>query len=119
MANAHTTRKGTTMSESFQPDPIDMNTQRIMVTVELHVTGRLIPYLDVAGLQLVRNSLRSEDSRRMCATGNLAVVRADVLEAVCRRLDFLGFAPLAYFQDVFVADMRPDTPDDISELEES
>ena len=106
------------MSESFQPAPMDEFTQRIMVDVELHVTGRLIPHLDLEGLLLARNSLRSEDSRRMCATGNLAVVRADVLEAVCRRLADLDFAPLDYFRDVYVGDMRPEIPDDIGELEE-
>lgn len=105
------------MTESILPPPMDMHMQRLMVDVGLHTTGRLVPHLDLAGLQQVRNQLRSEDSRRMCSEGNLAVVRADVLEAVCRRLADLDYAPLEYFQDLYVADMRPDTPDDISELD--
>jgi hypothetical protein len=87
--------------------------ETLMIAGELRVLGDLVPRMPEDGLLLLRQMLR-EPSRWTLATPLQRLFAADLLDAVCRRLETAGFAPAAYF--VNAGDMYPSAPDDTSSL---
>jgi hypothetical protein len=76
---------------------------------ELETMRKLLVHLDCEGLQLVRRRLKDLDLVHTCGSGPLALLRADLLDATCRLLVALEYAPAMYFTGC--GDMFPDTPD--------
>ena len=85
-------------------NPLPDQAERAITAAEITTCHALIAHLDVAGLSKVRRRLKDLDILRICASGNLAELRAETLDAACRRLVELGVAPALYY----VADMLPD-----------
>jgi hypothetical protein len=116
------------MTEVVYPTPMDPHMIRMAAVAELIAYGPLLAHLDVDGLLVIRYRLREPALVATCATGNLAVMRADLLNATCRALAAAGFAPLQYFVDngeayPEVADTvpetfppRPATPEEIAAI---
>ena len=90
-------------------DPIPANAERMTAAAEIRTCQRLLAHLDAEGLQSVRGRLKDLDLVRICGEGALAEMRADLLDATCRRLVEAGRAPAIYF--VHAGDMLPDAPD--------
>jgi hypothetical protein len=105
------------MTEIVNPEPMDPQMLRMAYTTELLAYGPLIAHLDVEGLVVLRERLRDADLVAICADGNLAEVRKQALDAVCRGLVAGGYAAAQYFLDN--GEMFPVVPDDASELDGS
>lgn len=101
------------MSESIAPDPISADTLRTLAVAELTTIQNLLVYLDLGGLQFVRNRLRSNDLARVCDEGPLAETRAVLLDTACWALVASGWASEQYF--LGSGDMLPSAPDTIED----
>lgn len=75
---------------------------------------RLLVYLDLDGLQYVRDHLHSPGVLGICDQGPLAEERAVLLDTTCRALVAFGWAPEQYFLEC--GDILPSTPDTIAEV---
>jgi len=101
------------MTESIAPDPISADTLRTLAVAELTTMQNLLVYLDLGGLQFVRNRLHSPDLVRVCDEGPLAETRAVILDTTCWALVALGWAPEQYFLEC--GDIFPSAPDTIAD----
>jgi hypothetical protein len=81
----------------------------IIAAAQLETMRGLLTHLDSEGLQKVRGRLKDQDLVQICGQGPLALLRADLLDASCRRLVALEYAPEAYF--IGCGDMHPTAPD--------
>lgn len=95
------------MTEVEHPEPIPAVAQRMTAAAETHAFRSLLAHLDSEGLQVVRTRLKDLDFVRLCGSGNLAEMRAECLDAACRRL--IGLEPT--MRDYYAPDMLPDVPD--------
>jgi|GEM_PF-4704165 hypothetical protein len=93
--------------EDLGINPMPAQAERAVIMAEIATCRALIGHLDVKGLELVRRRMKSTDVVRISNLGNLAELRADCLDAACRRLVDLGRAPAAYYEP----DMLPSVPD--------
>jgi hypothetical protein len=100
------------MPESAASEPIPAETLRALAVAELITIQDLLVYLDLDGLRSVRNRLHSPDLIRVCDRGPLAETRAVLLDATCRALVALRWAPEQYFLEC--GDMFPSVPDTIA-----
>jgi len=98
------------MTDDLGINPLSEQAERAIVAAEIGACRALIGHLDARGAQLVRRRLKSPDVVEACGVGNLAEVRAECLDAACRRLVELKRAPAEYY----AADMLPDVPDDLA-----
>lgn len=81
-----------------------------MVMAELVTMGRLARHLDREGLEQVRTRLKASDMvAAMRQGGELAEIRAEILDAVCGLLCDLTGTPEAYY--IGCGDMFPKAPD--------
>jgi len=101
------------MSESLDPAPISDDILRTLAVAELTTVRNLLAYLDVAGLQMIRNRLRDPDLERVCDEGPLAETRAVLLDRTCRALVVCEWAPERYF--LMCGDILPRAPDTIAD----
>jgi hypothetical protein len=104
------------MTEIFHPEPIDPQALRFAVVTELIAYKPLLAHLDVEGLLVLRARLREPELVATCAIGNLAEMRRDTLDVVCRYLVAHEYAPALYF--TYIGEMFPITADDASEIDE-
>jgi hypothetical protein len=102
------------MTEIVHPEPLDPQFLRTSAVAELLAYKPLLAHLDVEGLLVLRDRLREPALVATCADGNLAEMRADTLDVVCRYLVAQEYAPAMYFTDN--GEMFP-TADDLSELD--
>jgi hypothetical protein len=103
------------MTEIVHPEPIDPQALRMAVVTELIAYKPLLAHLDDDGLLMLRNRLREAAMVATCADGNLAEMRRDTLDAVCRHLVAHEYAPEMYFRDA--GDLLASAPDDLSGLD--
>jgi len=101
------------MSESAASESIPAEVLRTLAVAELTTIQYLLVYLDLDGLQFVRDRLHSPDLVGACAEGPLAETRAVLLDTTCRALVFVGWAPEQYFLEC--GDMFPRAPDTIAD----
>ena len=101
------------MTESAASEPIPAEALRTLAVAELTTIQYLLVYLDLDGLQFVRNRLHSPDLLRVCDEGPLAETRAVLLDTTCRALVVFGWAPERYFLEC--GDMFPSAPDTIAD----
>ena len=101
------------MTESAASDPIRAEVLRTLAVGELATIQYLLVYLDLDGLQFVRNRLHSPDLVGVCDEGPLAETRAVLLDTTCRALVVFGWAPEQYFLEC--GDMFPGAPDTIAD----
>jgi hypothetical protein len=101
------------MGELIAPEPIPADTLRTLAVAELTTIQNLFVYLDLDGLQYVRNRLHSRDVLQVCDEGPLAETRAVLLDTTCRALAASGWAPEQYFLEC--GDMFPSAPDTIAD----
>ena len=101
------------MTEPIAPEPIPDETLCTLAVAELTTIQDLLVYLDLEGLQFVRNRLHSADLARVCDQGPLAETRAVLLDTTFRALVALGWAPAQYFLEC--GDMFPSAPDTIAD----
>jgi hypothetical protein len=97
------------MTAVVYPEPIDPQALRFAVVTELTAYRPLLAHLDVEGLLVLRDRLREPALVATCADGNLAEMRADTLDVVCRYLVAQEYAPAMYF--IGTGEMSPETPD--------
>jgi len=96
------------MTESAASEPIPAEVLRTLAVSELTTIQYLLVYLDLDGLQFVRNRLHSPGLVRVCDEGPLAETRAVLLDTTCRALVVFGWAPEQYFLEC--GDMFPARP---------
>ena len=101
------------MTESAASEPIPAEVLRTLAVAELTTIQYLLVYLDLDGLQFVRNRLHSPGLLRVCDEGPLAETRAVLLDTTCRALVVFGWAPEQYFLEC--GDMLPSAPDTIAD----
>jgi hypothetical protein len=101
------------MTESTASEPIPAETLRTLAVAELTTIQNLLVYLDLDGLQFVRNRLHSPGLVGVCDEGPLAETRAVLLDTTCRALVVFGWAPEQYFLEC--GDMLPSAPDTIAD----
>ena len=101
------------MTESAASEPIPADALRTLAVAELTTIQNLLVYLDLDGLQFVRNRLHSPDLVRVCDEGPLAETRAVLLDTTSRALVVFGWAPEQYFREC--GDMFPSAPDTIAD----
>jgi hypothetical protein len=101
------------MTESAASEPIPVEALRTLAVAELTTIQYLLVYLDLDGLQFVRNRLHSPDLVGVCDEGPLAETRAVLLDTTCRALVVFGWAPEQYFLEC--GDMFPSAPDTIAD----
>jgi len=101
------------MTESAASEPIPAEALRTLAVAELTTIQYLLVYLDLDGLQFVRNRLHSPGLLRVCDEGPLAETRAVLLDTTCRALVVFGWAPEQYFLEC--GDMLPSAPDTIAD----
>jgi hypothetical protein len=82
-------------------------------TAALLAFQSVLIYLDKYGLAVVHEQLKAADIVRVCAEGELAELRADVLDATCCALVAAGVGSIEYF--VGTGDAFPRVPDFVSE----
>jgi hypothetical protein len=102
------------MTEIVQPEPLTPEFLRRSAVAELLAYKPLLAHLTVPGLLVLRDRLREPEIVSTCADGNLAEMRADTLDVVCKHLVAYEYAPALYFTDS--GEMWP-TADDASELD--
>jgi hypothetical protein len=101
------------MSESAASEPIPAEVLRTLAVAELTTIQYLLVYLDLDGLQFVRDRLHSPELVGVCDEGPLAETRAVLLDTTCRALVLVGWAPEHYFLEC--GDMFPSAPDTIAD----
>ena len=101
------------MTESAASEPIPAEALRTLAVAELTTIQYLLVYLDLDGLQFVRNRLHSPGLLRVCDEGPLAETRAVLLDTTCRALVAFRWAPEQYFLEC--GDMFPSAPDTIAD----
>ena len=101
------------MTESAASEPIPAEALRTLAVAELTTIQYLLVYLDLDGLQFVRNRLHSPGLVGVCDEGPLAETRAVLLDTTCRALVVFGWAPEQYFLEC--GDMFPSAPDTIAD----
>jgi hypothetical protein len=101
------------MTESAASDPIRAEVSRMLAVGELATIQYLLVFLDLDGLQFVRDRLHSPGLVGVCGEGPLAETRAVLLDTTCRALVVSGWAPEQYFREC--GDMFPSAPDTIAD----
>jgi hypothetical protein len=101
------------MTESAASEPIPAEVLRTLAVAELTTIQYLLAFLNLDGMQFVRNRLHSPDLMSVCDEGPLAETRADLLDTACRALVALRWAPAQYFLEC--GDMLPSAPDTIAD----
>jgi hypothetical protein len=79
------------------------------LAAELATCSDLLDYLNVDGCQEVRRRLRHPDTIATGVGTQVAIMRAGLLDRVCRRLVALGSGSLDYYGSV--GDLMPVVPD--------
>jgi hypothetical protein len=103
------------MTEIVHPEPIDPQALRMAVVTELIAYKPLLAHLDDEGLLVIRDRLREAAMVATCADGNLAEMRRETLDVVCRHLVAHEYVPEMYFRDA--GDLLASAPDTIEGLE--
>ena len=101
------------MTESAASDPIRAEVLRTLAVAELTTIQYLLVFLDLDGLQFVRDRLHSPALVGVCDEGPLAETRAVLLDTTCRALVVSGWVPEQYFRER--GDMFPSPPDTIAD----